>query len=213
VQNNHVLEASLGYFINPLFTVVLGFVFLRERLRPLQIAAVCLASLGVINLVLALGVVPWIALALALSFGTYGLLRKIAPIEGMVGLSVETMLMFPVALGYLVYVGIDGEGAFLHASWRLDALIAAAGLVTALPLLWFTNAAKRLDYSTLGIVQYLAPSCQLLLAVFVYGEAFTLVHMVTFGCIWTALVIYTTDTTVALRRRSSILVDSSMRVR
>ncbi len=213
VQNNHVVEASLGYFINPLFNVVLGFVFLRERLRPWQIAAVCLASLGVINLMLTIGVVPWIALALALSFGTYGLLRKMAPVEGLVGLSVETVLMFPVALGYLVYVGFDDKGAFLHAGWRLDTLIAAAGLITALPLLWFTNAAKRLDYSTLGIVQYLAPSCQLLLAVFVYGEAFTVVHMVTFGCIWTALAIYTTDTTFALRRRSSIRADSALQDR
>lgn len=203
IQHAYILEASLGYFINPLLNIVLGMIFLGERLRPWQTVAVSIAAIGVINLILQLGVVPWIALVLALSFGFYGLLRKIAPVDGLVGLSVETFLIMPFALGYLVCVDLTGKGVFLAVDWGLDVLIAQAGLVTALPLLWFANAAKRLPYSTLGFFQYLAPTCHFLLAVGVYGEAFTWAHTVTFSCIWAALAIYSVDSSVALRYSST----------
>jgi chloramphenicol-sensitive protein RarD len=200
VQQGKVLEASLGYFINPLLNVVLGMLFLGERLRPWQILAVGLATAGVGYFIVRLGIVPWVALALASSFGSYGLLRKIAPVDGLVGLAVETFLLAPFALSYLLYVDIVGTAVFLRDGWRLDLLIAQAGWITALPLLWFANAAKRLRYATLGFFQYLAPSCHFLLAVGLYGETLTQPHRVMFGCIWTALAIYTTDSARALRR-------------
>lgn len=202
VQNEYVVEASLGYYINPLLNVVLGMVFLGERLRPWQWLAVVLAALGVGWLTVASGVLPWISLILAGSFGVYGLLRKVAKVDGIIGLTVETLLMLPLTLVYLLYLQAAGAAGFPSGDLTLDLLVPLAGLVTALPLLWFANAARRLRYSTLGFFQYLAPSCQLLLAVLVYGEPFTVHHGVAFGCIWGALAIYTLDTTRALRRVS-----------
>ena len=200
VQNGFVLQTSLGYYINPLLNIVLGMVFLGERLRPRQTAAVLLAAIGVGNLIFQLGVIPWIALALALSFGFYGLLRKTAPVDGLVGLSVETLLLLPIALGYLVYLDAQNLGVFLNTDWRLDVLIAQSGWATALPLLWFANAARRLSYSTIGFLQYLAPTCQFILAVAVYDEPLTHAHLITFGCIWAALAVYTLDTFIASRQ-------------
>ncbi|MDQ2694983.1 MAG: EamA family transporter RarD [Pseudomonadota bacterium] len=200
VQHDRVMEASLGYYINPLLNVVLGVAVLGERLRPWQTVAVAVAALGVLNMILQLGVVPWIALGLALTFGVYGLLRKTAPVDGLVGLAVETLLLAPLALGFLIHAGWQGTGRFLASGWQTDLLIIQAGLITALPLLWFANAARRLRYSTLGFIQYLAPSVQLWLAVAVYQEPFTLTHLLTFGCIWLALVVYTADASLALRR-------------
>lgn len=202
VQHDQVLEASLGYFINPLLNVALGMIFLRERLRPWQSVAVLIAALGVSYQTWQLGELPWVSLALAFSFGIYGLLRKVATVDGLVGLSLETLLLLPFAAAYLIYVDNRGEGVFLRAGWQMDVLIVLAGLATALPLLWFANAARRLRYSTLGLFQYLAPSCQFLLAVAVYGEPFSRVHLVSFGCIWLALAIYTIDSSLALRRQA-----------
>ena len=200
VQNDFVLETSLGYFINPLLNIALGMVFLGERLRPRQMAAVLLAAVGVINLIFQLGVVPWIALTLALSFGFYGLLRKTAPVDGLVGLSVETLLLLPIALGYLLYLDAKNLGVFLNLDWRLDVLLAQSGWATALPLLWFANAARRLSYSSIGFFQYVTPTCHFILAVAVYHEPLTSAHLITFGCIWVALAIYTLDTVLASRR-------------
>ncbi len=201
VQAGHVLEASLGYFINPLFNVLLGLLLLKERLRRWQALAVGIAALGVVNLGWQLQALPWIALSLALSFGLYGLIRKMAPVEPLVGLTIETLLALPVALGYLALLEVRGEGAFLHGGWVRDVLIMAAGLITALPLLWFANAAKRLRFSTLGLFQYLAPSCQMALAVYAYDEPFTPAHQLTFACIWGALALYSADARRALRGR------------
>lgn len=199
VLNGHVLESSLGYFINPLFNVLLGVLLLKERLRPLQAAAVALAAAGVLNQGWQLQALPWISLALAASFGAYGLIRKLAPIEPLVGLTVETLLLAPLALAGLLWLDAQGLGHFGHGTLARDLIIIGAGLITALPLLWFANAAKRLRFSTLGFFQYLAPSVQLMLAVLAYGEAFTAVHAVTFGCIWAALALYTWDGRRALR--------------
>ncbi|HEY9737079.1 MAG TPA: EamA family transporter RarD [Trichocoleus sp.] len=189
VNTNRVVETSLGYFINPLVSVLLGFIFLKERLQWGQRLAVLLAALGVGNFVWQFGSVPWIALALAFSFAFYGLLRKIVPVTPLVGLAVETLLITPFVIALVLYWSATGESHFA-VSWQLTLLFVGAGVMTSLPLLWFNNAAKRLRLSTLGFFQYLAPSIQLMLGVFLYREPFTPTHAVTFGLIWLALVIY-----------------------
>ena len=191
VNTDRVVETSLGYYINPLVSVLLGFLFLKERLNWGQQVAVMLAVLGVGNFIWHLGSVPWIALALAFSFAFYGLLRKVVPVAPMAGLAVETLLITPIALGLIIYWASAGVGHF-GSSLAMTLLFIGAGVTTSLPLLWFNNAAKRLRLSTLGFFQYTAPSIQLLLGVFVFQEPFTSVHTVTFGLIWTALLIYST---------------------
>jgi chloramphenicol-sensitive protein RarD len=191
INSGRVMQSSLGYYINPLANVLLGRLFLGERLRPLQLAAVGLALLGVLNLALGMGQVPWLALALAGTFSLYGLVRKMAPVESLTGLAVETGLATPVALGVLV-LGAWEQPA-LGATPRDTLFFMGTSLVTALPLLWFALGARRLRYSTVGIIQYLSPTCQLALAVLVYGEAFTSRHAVTFSFIWMAVLLYTWD--------------------
>lgn len=193
VQSGQILEASLGYYINPLVSVLLGIVFLKEDMRRWQGVSLVLATAGTLYLALDFGQVPWLALMLAFSFGFYGLVRKMAPAAPLVGLFVETLLVAPMALLYLGWLGVDGTGHFTRHGFGFDALLFAAGLVTMLPLLWFTNAAKRLRLATMGFFQYLAPTLQLVLAVMFYGEIFTTAHAVTFGLIWTALAIYSLD--------------------
>lgn len=193
VNNNNLLQASLGYYINPLVNVVLGMVFLKERLRPPQILAVLLASSGVLYLTIYYGEFPWIALALALSFGLYGLIRKIAPVGSLVGLTVETLLLSIPALVYLFYLDSQGVGNIFRVSLKLDLFLMGCALVTATPLLFFTLGARRLYLSTVGLLQYIAPSCMFLLAVFLFREPLVKAQVVTFIFIWTALAIYSTD--------------------
>ena len=200
MNTDRVLESSLGYFINPLVNVIFGLVIFKERLRPWQILAVGLAAAGVLNLVLGAGTFPWIAVSLACTFSTYGMIRKLVKLGSVEGLLVETALVLPMALGYVLYLALMGQAHFLAHGWRLDLLIILAGPVTALPLIWFTSGARRLNYSTLGIFQYIAPSMQFLLGVFVYGEPFGTVQLVTFACIWTALAIFTGDSLRHMRR-------------
>jgi chloramphenicol-sensitive protein RarD len=192
VKAGRVLEASLGYYVNPLVNVALGVTFLREALRPLQKVAFSLAAVGVGVLVLATGRLPWIALVLASSFGLYGLLRKRADVEPVGGLFAETALLAPAALGLLAWLAARGEGAFGRTA-RETALLALAGAVTSVPLLAFGHAVRRLRLSTMGIVQYLAPTGQLLLAVLVFHEPFGGAHAFAFACIWCALSLYTYD--------------------
>lgn len=189
VNTDRVVETSLGYFINPLVNVLLGFLFLKERLHQGQKVAVLLASLGVGYFVWQFGQVPWIALFLAFSFAFYGLLRKVVSVAPLLGLAVETLLVTPVAIAFVGYWGAIDVGHF-GVDGRLTLLLIGAGIVTSMPLLWFNNAAKRLRLSTLGFFQYLAPSIQLMLGVFLYHEPFTQTHAVTFGFIWSALMIY-----------------------
>jgi chloramphenicol-sensitive protein RarD len=200
VANGELLQASLGYFINPLINVLLGVVLLRERLRRMQMLSVVLAAVGVGYMIVEYGEVPWIALLLAFSFAFYGLLRKTARAEALVGLTVETTLLAPLALAFLFYKGAQSTGSFAAVSWQLDVLLASAGIITAVPLIWFTAAARRLRYSTLGFIQYLAPTGQFLLAVLAFGEPFTRDHLITFAFIWTALAIYSADTALQPRR-------------
>jgi chloramphenicol-sensitive protein RarD len=192
VDAGRVLESSLGYFIAPLVNVLLGVVFLRERLGPVQRAAVAIAALGVAALVARLGAFPWVSLALALSFGLYGLVRKQARIDAVVGLLVETALLAPVALAFLGARAAAGAGAF-GSTPRLTLLLAAAGVLTALPLIWFAMGVRTLRLSTMGLLQYIAPSGQLLLAVALYRERFTDAHALAFACIWTSLALCTWD--------------------
>jgi len=194
VADGHVLQASLGYFLNPLVNVALGVLVLKERLRPLQWLAVAIAASGLAGPMLAGGAPPWTAIALALSFGIYGLLRKRLPVAGpLAGLAVETGLMAPLALGYLLFEAASGQPVF-GDSPAIAAALVAGGPVTALPLLWFAAAALRLRYSTLGFFQYLAPTGHFLLAVLAYGEHPTPATLATFACIWTAIALYSLDT-------------------
>lgn len=195
VNTQRVVETSLGYFINPLANVLLGFAVLKERLHWGQQFAVLLATVGVANFVWQLGTVPWIALGLAFSFAFYGLVRKVVTVSPMVGLAVETLLATPVALAFIGYTTATGTGHFSDSLWLMLLLI-GAGIVTSFPLLWFNNAAKRLRLSTLGFFQYIAPSLQLLLGIFLYHESFSRTHAVTFGLIWLALLTYSTTSLV-----------------
>jgi chloramphenicol-sensitive protein RarD len=193
VNNGLLLQASLGYYINPLFSVLLGVVFLGERLRPAQILAVLTAGAGVFYLTLSLGQFPWVALTLAFTFGLYGLVRKITPVSALVGLAVETLLLFPPAVGYLTYLHVTHKGAFLIVSRSTDLLLVASALATALPLLLFTLGARRLNLSTLGFMQYIVPSSFFLFAVFVFKEPISWIQIWTFVMIWSALAIYSVD--------------------
>jgi chloramphenicol-sensitive protein RarD len=202
VSHSRVVQASLGYFTNPLVNVLLGFLFLRERLRPAQWVSVALAAVGVTYLTVALGEVPWIALTLAFSFGFYGLLRKVAAVGALEGLTIEAMVLLPIAGSYLIFLASRGSLVFGHRDVRTDGLLVAAGAVTALPLLWFSNAARRLRLATVGFLQYLAPSLQLMLGVLLYGEPFRRHHQITFAFIWTALAIYSIETYRGRPRRA-----------
>jgi len=193
VNSGHVLQASLGYYINPLVNVLLGMIVLKERLRRLQVAAVLLAAGGVMILTVHYGRLPWIALTIACSFGLYGLIRKVAPVGSAEGLTVETLLLTVPGLVYLLYLERGGIGAFLHSGLRIDLLLIGTGPITAIPLLLFTAGARRIPLSTVGLLQYIAPSGMFLLAVFVYCEPFAVAQVWTFVLIWTALGIYSTD--------------------
>jgi chloramphenicol-sensitive protein RarD len=193
VGHDRVLQASLGYYINPLVNVALGFVFLKERPRRAQWIAVALATVAVATLTWQMGRLPIIALVLAFSFGIYGLLRKTMRAEALVGLAVETTLLLPVAAGYLIWLARNGAMHFGRVTFTDDVLLVAAGVVTALPLLWFANAARRLKYTTVGLLQYIAPSLQFLTAVLVFGEALRLGQILAFALIWVALAVYTQD--------------------
>lgn len=189
VNSGHILAGSLGYYLNPLANVLLGRIVLKERLTWLQWAAVALAAAGISALAIgALGQL-WISLTLCASFATYGLLRKIAPVDAVAGLAIETAILFPFAAGWLLW-GLAAGTPIFGTSQLHVVLIALAGIVTATPLLLFTAAAKRLRYSTLGMLQFLAPTLQFLLAVSIYGEPFTSAHAIAFGAIWGALALY-----------------------
>jgi chloramphenicol-sensitive protein RarD len=202
VNNNYMLQASLGYYINPLVNVVLGLLFLRERLRRPQILAVLLAASGVLYQTISYGDFPWISLTLAVTFGLYGLIRKVAPVGALVGLAVETMLLSPPAVLYLVYLNSQGADTIFHVSIKLDLLLIGCAPITAAPLLFFTLGAKRLYLTTVGLMQYIGPSGMFLLAVFFYHEPFSAAQIWTFVLIWAALVIYSIDSVIYFRRET-----------
>jgi chloramphenicol-sensitive protein RarD len=193
VNAGHVVDASLGYFINPLVSVALGVVLLRERLRLLQWLPVGMAAAGVLYMTLQLHALPWIALTLAFSFGTYGLLKKVAPLGALHSLSLETALLLLPSVGYLVVLQVQGRGAFGHVDWVTSLLLVLVGTVTVSPLLLFASAVRSIPLSLAGLVQFVAPTGQFLLGVLLYGEPFTHTRLIGFGIIWTALLIFTLE--------------------
>lgn len=201
VNNNHMLDASLGYYINPLLNVLLGMLFLGERLRKLQWLAVALASLGVLWQIIGYGAVPWIALALASSFAVYGLLRKKLAVDAIKGLFIESLLLLPLALWYWWSYADSPAVNLLENSAGLNLYLIAAGLVTTVPLLCFIAAARRLKLSTMGFFQYIGPTMMFIFGVWLYQEPFALERLFTFGLIWLALFCYSIDAWWANRRR------------
>jgi len=199
VNAGFIVETSLGYFINPLLSVSLGVLFLRERLRPLQWLPVGLAALGVGYLTFVYGRPPWIALSLAFTFGFYGFVKKLSPLGSLYGLTLETGIVFPIALAYLVVMGVGGSGAFLHDGVFVDVMLIGAGLVTTIPLLMFASAAKQIPLTVVGLLQYIAPTLQFLIGVFVYKEPFNFSQLIGFGMVWVALIIFAVENYLANR--------------
>ncbi len=200
VNAGFVIEASLGYFINPLVNFLLGVIFLGEKLRPWQVAAVVLAGFGVVYLTVSYGSLPWISLVLAFSFGLYGLIKKTAVLESTHGFSLETMVLFLPALGYLLYREASGIGAFGHLGLMNTILLAMAGPVTAIPLLMFGYSARKIPLSMLGFIQYILPTLQFLLGVFVYREPFPPARLIGFVIIWLALLVYSLEGVLTTRK-------------
>jgi chloramphenicol-sensitive protein RarD len=197
INSGHVLDTSLGYFITPLVNVLCGVVMLRERLNVLQWAAVSCAAIGVGWMAWQLGTLPWIALVLAFSFAAYGLIRKLTPVDAVQGLAVESLVLLPLAVGFLLWRESAGDGVFLHEATHLDVLMVAGGAITALPLVLFAYGARRVPMTLLGFLQYLAPIAGIVIAVFVFHEPFGSVQRVAFSWIWLALALFSTD---AVRR-------------
>lgn len=193
VTTGRVLESSLGYYINPLVSVLLGFVFFRENLTLRQKVSVVLAAIGVIVQTIMVGKVPLISLILAFSFGSYGLVRKSARVQPVTGLTVEMMLICPLAIGYMIWLMSNGDAVFLNGAVTLDVLLVLSGIVTATPLILFGGALNRLRLSTIGIMQYIVPTAHFMLAVFAFGEPFTKGHVISFGLIWAALFLYMSE--------------------
>ena len=204
VNAGYIVETSLGYFINPLINVLLGVIFLGERMRGWQWTAVTLAAVGVIYLTIRYGSLPWIALTLALTFGFYGLLRKTAPLEALEGLGLETAVMFFPALAFLIYLEVVKKGSFGHVEWTTSLLLASAGMITAVPLWLFALGARRITMVTLGLLQYIAPTIQFLIGVFIYDEPFSRGQMVGFSIIWLALMLYSIDGLLTARKKRQL---------
>lgn len=189
VNTNHIIETSLGYYINPLISVLLGIIVLKEKISFWQAISFCLAFIGVLNMALHLGSFPWVALLLAVSFGLYGLFKKLFNPGAITGLTLETLVILPFALFYLGFLNKQATSSF-STSPEISALLIGAGVVTAVPLLLFASGAKRLPLSTIGFLQYTAPTIALILGVFLYNEPFTGIHLTTFIFIWLALTVY-----------------------
>jgi len=203
VNNGHVLDASLGYFINPLINVMLGMLVLKETLRRGQWLAIGVAACGVAWLTWSAGELPWIALILGMSFACYGLLRKTAALAALEGLSLETMLLFPLALAYVAWLTVQGQNTFINTDTGATRwLLAAAGPLTAIPLLLFATGARQISMSALGLLQYISPTLQALLGVWVFHEAFPMERLIGFVIIWTALVLYVAEGLWVSRRTS-----------
>ncbi|WP_286937216.1 MULTISPECIES: EamA family transporter RarD [unclassified Pseudoalteromonas] len=209
VNNNHMLDASLGYYINPLLNVLLGMLFLGERLRKLQGFAVFLAFAGVVLQLVSFGSFPVVAFSLATSFAIYGLLRKKLPVEALPGILLEALILLPVALIYWWVMAPTPTSDLALNDWHTNALLISAGIITTLPLLCFTGAAKRLQYTTLGFFQYIGPSLMFMLAVVFYDEVFDAERVITFACIWSALAIFTWDSYHQSRKRKKAAVTAA----
>jgi chloramphenicol-sensitive protein RarD len=207
VNHRFIVETSLGYFINPLVSVVFGVLVFGEELRLLQWIAVALAGSGVFYLTIAYGALPWIAVVLALSFGSYGVVKKKAPLGSVHGLTLETAILLLPAIVYVLYADRAGEGAFLRQSAAVDALLVSTGVVTTVPLLMFASAVQRTPLSTMGVLQYIAPTLQLLLGVLVYGEPFSRTQLVGFVIVWAGLIVFGLDGFLSRRVPMAAIID------
>jgi chloramphenicol-sensitive protein RarD len=208
VNAGFIVETSLGYFINPLVNVLLGYLILKERLRPAQWLALAVALAGVLYLMVSYGAFPWIALTLAFSFGTYGLIRKTAALNSAEGLFLETAVLFLPALGFLVLQEMRGVGALAHSDASTNLLLIGAGAVTSVPLILFAAGARRITLTTLGLLQYIAPTLQFLIGVLVFHEEFGAARVVGFGLIWLALILYSAESLVHRRRAMMAAVNA-----
>ena len=204
VGAGYIVETSLGYFINPLLSVFLGVIFLRERLRPLQWLPIGLAATGVLYLTFAYGSLPWVALTLAVTFGLYGLVKKIAPLGALHGLTLETGILFLPAVIFLMLSESSGTGAFLHSPTYQNMMLVGAGLVTVVPLILFASAAQRIPLSLMGILQYINPTMQFLLGVLVYKEPFDHHRLIGFGVVWVALILFGLEGTLTRNRTRTL---------
>jgi chloramphenicol-sensitive protein RarD len=205
VQENHIVDASLGYFITPLINILLGMIFLRERLRRIQIIAVILAAIGVTYFTIQFGSFPVIALILALSFGLYGLIRKKAPLNSTNGLSLETLMLFLPAAAYIVFLQSNSRGHWGQGSLTNTIFLSFAGVVTTIPLLLFGAAARRVTLVSLGIMQYVSPSLQFIMGVLVYHEPFSRQRLIGFGIIWIASILYAVDSVLgSLKKKPAV---------
>lgn len=211
VNTDHIIEASLGYYINPLISVLLGIFVLRERIQGWQIVSFVLAAIGVGYMTLTVGKFPWISLVLALSFGFYGLAKKLIKVDSILGLLFETLFAVPFALLFLAYLGVNERQSFLTGSIQIDLLLLGSGVATAIPLLWFGMGAQKIPLYVVGFIQYLSPTINLVIGVLVFGEAFTINHGITFTCIWLAIGIFTFPTIrQMIQRRKVSTIDSDV---
>lgn len=205
VSNDQILQASLGYYINPLISVVFGLIFFKEKLAKSTVVAVCIAALGVIILTAQSGTIPWVALSLALSFAIYGVLKKKIVLEATRGLAIETLFIMPFALAYLVYIGLHGELSFLQTGIKTDLLLIISGALTAIPLVLFAKSAKQIPLYLLGFIQYLAPTLGLIIGVFVFKEPFATIDFIAFGFIWFALILFSVSKVIEVRKRHYVV--------
>jgi len=206
VTTQRVMQTSLGYFIAPLASTALGVLVLKEKLRPGQIVALSLAVLGVVVLTVLAGELPWIALTLAVSFGLYGLLRKTVAADSLTGLTIESIMLFPIALGYAVWLMWFGQAKFAHLNRQTDLLLIAGSVVTVVPLFCFAQAARRLRLTTMGFLQYLSPTGQFLLAIWLFDETVNVHKLAGFAFVWAALAVYTIDALMAWRRNRRLTI-------
>jgi chloramphenicol-sensitive protein RarD len=205
VNAGHIVETSLGYFINPLLSVSLGVLFLHEHLRPRQWISIGLAAAGVLFLAIVHGSLPWIALTLAFSFAFYGLVKKIAPLGSLYGLTLETGILLLPALSYLLISDLNRTGAFLHTGTTADILLAGAGIVTTIPLLLFASAARRIPLSLIGILQYISPTLQFLIGVLIYHESFTFIQFIGYAIVWLALILFGMESYFAYQAQIAVM--------
>ena len=202
VNAGHIVETSLGYFINPLLSVLMGVIFFRERLKLWQWIPIGMAAAGVFYLTISLGSLPWIALILALSFASYGVVKKIAPLNSLHGLTLETFILLIPAITFLLYSEYSGGGAFTHNGWLTDLMIIGAGVITTIPLLLFASATKRIPLSFVGILQYIAPTIQFLIGVLFYKEQFSFEQFIGYSFVWVALIIFGFNSFSSYRAKS-----------
>lgn len=204
VNNNHVVDASLGYYINPLITILFGMIFFKEKLSKIQISAVIVAFIGVLSLTIGYGEIPWLALLIALSFASYSALKKQTTLNATRGLVIETLLMLPFAIGYYIYIMSTNNNSFLQVNWQTDIFLVLGGIVTAIPLVLFAKGAKLLPQYVIGFIQYMTPTIVLILGIVLYHEPFTKTELISFMFIWLSIILFTVSTIFKSQKRNPI---------